>query len=312
MEKISENGAYKELPMEFYHGDCCVGPSVSSTVLRAVEQKSERHGWLKSPLNPDRGKDGKTTTPLRIGSAVHSLAFDKDGLDPRWFVKSPFDEFRTNEAKRWRDLQINAGKTILKQSEFDLIRDITDALLEEPVIQQGLFDERGEIETSLIYQDEETGLWLKSRPDVVPVNPIITDLKVVADASRRAVEYSIMDNGYHMQLGLAAEIMERLLGNKIEEFWLILVEKEPPHPVTFAEISMDLIAWGRVLNRSAIRRFAQCVKKGVDKTNFPKDLREKEMAIDTPAWYHASLTRRQESGELPSVMEACGPFSFGE
>ena len=305
MEKISENGAYKSLPMSVYHGDCCVGPSVSSTPLRAIETGSMRHGWLASHLNPN--KDVDQASPYRIGSAVHSLCFEGE-LSKDWYAFSPFDSFRTNDAKAWRNRMVNGGKYVMTEKDRDLIYAIRDALVEEPAIQH-VFDKDGEIETSLISLDAETGLWKKARPDVVPVNPILTDLKVVSDASRRAVEFSVLDYNYHMQLGLAAEVMEDVLGIKTEEYWLILVEKEPPHCVAFAEIDPDLIAWGRVLNRAAMRRFADCLSKGRDKKFFSKDLRDKEMLIKTPDWYHAKLTRRQEAGELPSVMEACGPFA---
>lgn len=301
LQKISAPGAYKDLPMSFYHGDCCIGPSVSSTVLRAVEQRSLRHGWLASHLNPDKAESSKDH--FRLGTALHSIAFECE-LSKKHFAISEFDEFRTNEAKRWRDAQINAGRTVLKKKDLKLVRDMCDALLEEPAIQQGLFDEKGEVETSVIHRDEETGLWLKARPDVVPINPILVDLKTTADASRRSVEYAVFDHGYHQQLALAAEVIEKVVGTKIEECWLVMIEKEPPHTVVFAEIDVDLIAWGRVQNRGAMRRFAECLAKGRESHHFPSNYRDGELTIRTPAWYHEQLVKRQETNELPTHFDA--------
>lgn len=301
LQKISAPSAYKDLPMSFYHGDCCIGPSVSSTVLRAVEQRSLRHGWLASHLNPDKAESSKDH--FRLGTALHSIAFEGE-LSKKHFAISEFDEFRTNEAKRWRDAQINAGRTVLKKKDLKLVRDMCDALLEEPAIQQGLFDEKGEVETSVIHRDEETGLWLKVRPDVVPVNPVLVDLKSTADASRRAVERSVIDYGYHMQLALAAEVIEKVVDTPIEECWLVMIEHEAPHTVVFAEIDMDLISWGRVLNRGAMRRFAECLAKGREAKHFPRNYRDGELTIRTPTWYHEQLAKRQEADELPTHFDA--------
>lgn len=301
LQKISVSGAYKDLPMSFYHGDCCVEESVSSTVLRAVEQRSLRHGWLASHLNPDREESPKDA--FRLGTALHSLAFEGE-LSKKHFAVSPYEEFRSNEAKGWRDRAINAGKTVLKQKEETLIKNMCEALLEEPAIQQGLFDEKGEVETSVIHRDEETGLWLKVRPDVVPINPVLVDLKTTADASRRSVEHAVLDHGYHQQLALAAEVIHKVVGTPIEEAWLVLIEKDPPHTVVFAEIDMDLLAWGRVLNRGAMRRFAECLAKGREAKNFPKSYRDGELTIRAPQWYSDQLIKRQESGDLPSFFEA--------
>lgn len=300
MEKITKSGVYKDLPMAIYHGDCCDSASVSSSVLRAVEEFSLRHGWLQSHLNPDRQQAPRDA--FRIGTALHSLAFE-GGLSNKYFAVSPYHEFRTNEAKAWRDQQINAGRTVLKEAEVLELEAMRDALLEEPAIRAGLFDERGEVETSVFHKDEETGLYLKARPDVVPVNPILVDLKTTADASRRAVERAVIDNGYHQQLALAAEVIEKVVGIEIQEAWLVFIEKTPPYTVVFAEIEEDLLAWGRVLNRGALRAFAKCLEKGPQMHNFPKGYRDGELVVRAPSWYSEALAKRQESGDLPSFFD---------
>ena len=305
MKKITESGAYKDLTMAQYHGDCTDGVSVSSTQLRLVEQKSLRHAWLASHLNKDR--EDSAADHFRIGTALHTLAFE-GSLSERYFAISPYDDFRTAEAKNWKSKQINAGKSVLKKDEVKRVQAMLESLLEEPVIEAGLFDERGEVETSVFHKDEETGLFLKVRPDVVPVNSILVDLKSTTDASERAIQFATIDYGYHMQLGLAAEVIEKVIGTPIDMVAMVFIEKEPPHTVSIAEIDLDFIAWGRVLNRAAMRRFADCLAKGPEKENFPKHYGAGEFKIKAPDWYTAQLTRRQDRGELPTVFEACGPL----
>ena len=299
LKKISESGAYKDLPMPFYHGDCCDGPSVSSTTLRTVEEHSLRKAWMASHLNKDPKK--KPSDAFRIGAALHSLAFE-GGLSEKWFAVSPHDKFLTGEAKAWRDRQINAGKTILKKEELPPLKEMMEALVEDPDVRV-LFDERGELETSVFHRDEETGLWLKVRPDVVPVNTILTDLKSTADVSPHAVTRAVTDYHYHMQLALAGEVIEKVIGVAIETYALVLIEKDPPYSVAVAEIDPDAIAWGKVLNRAAMRRYAECLAKGPEAKNFPRNRTTGIMTIRLPDWKVAQLTRRQEAGDLPSFYD---------
>ena len=51
--KISEPGVYS-LPIEIYHGQPTVGPSISSSGLRTIWAQSPAHYYVDSPLNPKR------------------------------------------------------------------------------------------------------------------------------------------------------------------------------------------------------------------------------------------------------------------
>ena len=52
-EKVTEPGIY-DMPINWYHDDCCDGPSVSSSGLRTIELESPEHYWAHHPANPDR------------------------------------------------------------------------------------------------------------------------------------------------------------------------------------------------------------------------------------------------------------------
>lgn len=299
MNKIETSGAYRDLTMAEYHGACTVGVSVSSTTLRQAELFSMRHAWLASHLNPDRDDAG--AAHFRLGTALHSLAFEGE-LSPMHFAISPYKTFQTNEAKAWRDRRANEGKTILKPDDVKKVRMMLDELVKEPIIKSGLFDERGELETSVIHKDEETGLFVKVRPDVIATNTIMVDLKSCQDARVRAVRRSIDDYAYHMQLALVDEVLGKVLGLKFDAWAFVFIEKELPFCVTVAEVSADYIAWGKVQNRRALRRFADCVSKGVDKEHFPK-YEHGEIVVGPPPWLVERLTKEQEQNMLPQFAE---------
>lgn len=306
MDKIADSGVYRTLPMRQYHSDCCIGPSVSSTVLRAAESHSLRHAWAASHLNADRQFD--PSKHFRIGSALHALCFEGK-LDRMDFVRSPYTEFRTKEAREWRDRRLAEGKYIIRQEDYGYevgagtIQKMLDSLLEHPLIRTGLFDERGELECSIILKDAETGMFLKSRPDCIPCNSILCDLKTTRDARRRSVERSIIEYGYAQQMAVATECMEKVLGAKIDSWVLVFVESAPPYCVNICELDQDFIGWAKLQNRRALRRFADCLSKGREMKHFPPY--EGEFVMSAPSWMTERLTKEQSSGLLPTFAE-CG------
>jgi hypothetical protein len=64
-----------------------------------------------------------------IGTMAHALVL---GGEPEWVV-SPYSDFRTKEAKEWKAEQT---KIIIKESEFDLICSIADAIKKHPLAQK--------------------------------------------------------------------------------------------------------------------------------------------------------------------------------
>lgn len=260
-EKISKPGVY-DMPIESYHGNCCVGLSISSSGLRTIESKSPAHYWDESYLNPKhvRGADSEAFT---IGRAAHMLLLGETGFQDRFAIKpAEFKDFRSNAAKEWRDAQIAAGRSVLTHGDLETIRGMANALAAHPLIQSGLLN--GEVERSLIWQDKETGVWLKSRPDALPVNAdLITDLKTTKKADAASVRRSIAEYGYYMQLALVGMGMEAVLGRRPsdEDYVLVFVETSRPYCVNVTPIDPQAIYYGRLQVRRALRTFADCIER---------------------------------------------------
>jgi hypothetical protein len=85
MAKISKAGVYT-LSMADYHGQPTVGPSVSSSGLRAIFTKSPKHFWAKSSLNP-KAKVQKDTESFVLGRAAHHLLLGEDDFSSLFIVR---------------------------------------------------------------------------------------------------------------------------------------------------------------------------------------------------------------------------------
>lgn len=286
---ITEPGIYTDIPMADYHGQLTIGPSISSSGLRTIEAQSPAHYFAQSYLNPAAEK--VDTQALRVGKAAHSLLLGDEVFEGH-FIISPYDDFRTTDARQWRDDAAESGLVVLKQAEYDSILAMREALLREPLIRDGFLD--GEAERSIVWRDEETGVWLKARPDVLPKAGWVVDYKTAKDAHPRAVERDIWKHGYHMQLALVAEGMAALGYEPAREFALVFQEKTAPYAVTIQRVPAEAVWCGVKQNRSAIRTFAQCLSEGVwPAYGEPADIKTPQFIIDkchginTPDWLKA-------------------------
>ena len=82
---------------------------------------------------------------------------------------------------------------------------------EEPLIKAGILN--GLVEHTMVYQDKETGVWIKVRPDCVPTDGAdISDLKTIADITDDGIEKAIGDTGLNMQGAMVGEACREVLG----------------------------------------------------------------------------------------------------
>lgn len=295
--KITEPGIYRDVPMEFYHSDCCDGPSISSSGLRKITSESPLHYWFDSPYNPNRPAQ-EQKQHFNLGSAVHTLLLGETGFRDKFVVRPTFwSDWRTKEARAWRDEMVSAGKTVITDSDVDAIRHMAVSMQREPLVHRdGLFS--GAPELSLFWKDAETGIWLKSRPDNLHLPAdAVADLKTTTNASAESCARSIADFGYHQQLALAAEGIHALTGHVVpnDGFILVFIETKAPYAVNLKPIDANAIYIGMAQNRHAIRVAAECFKTG-EWPGYPDNMQTAYL----PGWFEKSALAQIERGELPT------------
>lgn len=295
---ISQDGIYTGLPIERYHGNICVGPSVSSSGLRTMENDSPAHYWLTSPFNPKYKKDDEKkviqsgSDAFSLGHAAHTLLLGESHFKKKYIIRpSEWKSWQTGVSQRWRVKQRRAGLTVLVPNDIDLIAGMAESLAKHPYAVDLL---RGGIERSIIHRDPLTGVWLKSRPDSIPSDSTINaDLKTTVCSHPDKVDRDIIKYLYHMQAALGGMCMREILEEEPSEFVFIFVEKKPPHCVTVTQLSDKLLQYGYRLCRTQINRFADCIKSG----EWP-GYTDRPRTTFIPDWYDKQLDARSERGEL--------------
>lgn len=110
---ITAPGIY-DITHEEYHNDPCPMPSVSRSWIVDALTQSPKHAARKHP-RIGRAREEDSTAVASVGVVAHALLLGKGEERVRI---SPFAEFRTNEAKAWRDEQLKEGYTIVKEKDY--------------------------------------------------------------------------------------------------------------------------------------------------------------------------------------------------
>ncbi|MDB5584844.1 MAG: hypothetical protein JWR80_10020 [Bradyrhizobium sp.] len=259
---ITEPGIYSGVPMDVYHGaNLCDGPSVSSSGLRALSNKSPAHYWCESPYNPDR-IEREETSSLTMGRAAHHLLLGEDDFNTLYIVRpDKWDSWRTNDAKAWKAAQEAEGRTVLLSTQLDVIRGMARSLAAHPLIDAGILN--GAIEQTIVWRCKDTGVWLKARPDAIPNDAgDFADLKTTTSVQTADLARTIAEYGYHQQAALIAAGWHAIAKKDIESFSFVFIESKPPYCTRIVTLKDDDLARGERQNFVAIKTFAACMASG--------------------------------------------------
>ena len=220
--------------------------------------------WAENPKREPRN----VTRQMILGAAAHHLLLGEDNFKLR-FVQQPthyrdkvtaVEKIWHNGAtpcKEWNNRQAKAGKVPVTLTELGSIVAMSRSLALEPLVNAGLL--RGHVEMSGFCKDEETGLWLKVRPDVIPTGSgDFVDLKTAAEVTSIALQSAIRSRAYHQQGALVWEVSEAL-EYPFESFVLMFIETAAPFCARAVPLPDEDLGRGRLQNRAMLRRIANCI-----------------------------------------------------
>lgn len=316
-EQVTEPGAYS-MSMELYHSqEVCPGPSVSSTDLRRA-YTSLHAFWKGWKGNPNRYPDKAVMSDsLILGRAAHCLILGDEVFDEH-FCYVPADAPKrptkaqiaahardgvwsdaAKEGAAWWALfdAKSEGKLEVTEAQIQKIQYMSENLAANPLCVELLKSDM--IEVSMMWQDESTGLWIKSRPDCMPSNGYdFGDLKTFAPKGKNLIlsaQRSVTDFDYPMQMALAAMGAERLFGQSANNCGLCFAMTAEPYEAIPILLDEDTLYWAKVRCQHAINRIAEAIETG----NWPGVGHE----LITYA-YPPSMTERmsdmQSNGLLPN------------
>lgn len=274
-------GAYRDVPITRYHGaEICAGPSISGSGLKVLsgdkgqrkKGQTPRHFWQGSNLNPNR-RVREDTDALRLGRAFHDALLLPEVYEtdyhvlPEGFSRAAKVKMAAEIAEA--DAAIAAGMSCLSMDECYILNAMVDAMRGDPLIAPLVSD--GEAEVTLAWQDAETGVWVRARPDLMLSDLSIgLNVKTDVDASYSGFSSSIAKYGYAQGAALELDGYQAVFGEMPRRYFYPVVEKPAKGSwqdgdyiaTALWELPDEDIERGRWLNRMALRTFADCLASG--------------------------------------------------
>jgi hypothetical protein len=273
---ITQPGAYPDISNEDYHRapNLLPGPSLSSTGAKVIRKRSPLHFWHDSPMNPARPPEVEKTH-FGIGKAAHDMLLLSDRWPEHYHVLPEGYREPSERTVNFTDDQLaaiaarEARKTILRHADHQIVGQVAAAIRRNEVATAALTS--GIPEMTLAWQDPETEVWLRARPDFLPFSVhqggrdiIVSDLKFVAPQHADPIGFgkAVEKFGYHQSAAFYADGIKAVFGRYPTHWLHIVVEKEAPWCVGLYELPGEDIERGRWLNREAIHTFANCLSTG--------------------------------------------------
>lgn len=273
-------GIYEGIPNEEYHG----GPGDSKSDLDRIH-KTPLHYWTAK----NTANDNEPTTAQFIGSAFHSCLLEPEDFAARYVVAPKFDR-RTKDGKAgWEAFQSeNAGKLLIDQDTHDQLFNMAESVHNHEAAHALLTGAEGKAELSAYWEDPETGLLLRCRPDFFRADGIVVDVKTTDDASLEEFSRSLTKWRYHVQSpfyldGLGEAIRQSGAPFRVPDtFVFLVVEKKPPYAVVCYVLDDEAMQIGRDEYRTDVNRLAAC-KALNEWPGYPTTIQ----SISVPVWYAA-------------------------
>jgi len=270
------DGIYTDISIKDYHAN---KTHYSSTQLKMAKRSLKEFEWyITGKIKPIEGSF------LDFGNAFELALLDKSSFsnevaieqDMAWIAKAMDSDAKLTKpraSKVYKDAADkfhaeNANKYIISSSgkeSYSTIEHMLESCYKDAVIQKLISNT--EYQISLFWTDEESGLRMKTRPDICKRKKnVIVNLKTTTDGSPKAFSRDLANYDYPLQacIEITGCLKTGLMEQVDSYFWLV-VEKEEPYNATVYEFSKEDISWCMDNLRYVINK----TKRAIDENLFP-------------------------------------------
>ena len=208
---------------------------------------------------------------LDLGQALHMAILEPYRFD---MTVVPF----TGKVRRGKDWEAfkaeHEGKIILKASDYQNTLDMASAVFDNPRA-RALVEAEGVCEQPVFWEDPETGLLLKCKPDKHLYGQSVTEVKSTMDASpwNRAFPAQSASLFYHVQAAMY------VVGCEAKEHHTIAVDKSSLESVVYrtTQDKLDIVT---SIMRKWLNQVAECTKAD----HWPGVDGDKVIDLTLPPW----------------------------
>jgi hypothetical protein len=255
---IATPGFHPEITPEQYFAEPCPAPALTNSGIKTLLGRCPAAFYHDHPALGGAERS-KSTAAQNRGNLVHRLALGK-GSD---YAVSPYDEFRTAEAKAWKAGTEAAGLMPVKRKDLDVAEAMASVIRERIV--EACDGEAYETEVVFAWQETmNTGtVWCRGMLDVwCPSLQLALDVKTCRDASDAAIErafadgYAGQDAWYRRGINAITKDAGRA------RFGFLFVESDEPHLFRRCNSTEGFRYAAQKQAERALAIFADCLSSG--------------------------------------------------
>lgn len=241
---------------------------LSKSVLWELNESS-LYKWRYHP------KKISPTPAMAWGSLVDCLTTTPE-LAETEIVISPFDSYRTKEAKEWKEA--NRYKTVTTSDDLEAAKQAAKMLTETHKLSADIF---AKSKGQAMVMGKILGCNIKGLIDLAPEGEdYLADLKTTGDFSQRGFEATMSKFGYHCQAGLYLALWNaQYPDDQRDRFKIIWQDREAPYEVAVTEPVQDDINAGTEQILFLLEKLVKAAKEDVWPMKF-----ESELKLTRPVW----------------------------
>ena len=207
----------------------------------------------KSPAHYECRSFDAGTRNMQIGSATHAAILEPDVFAKQYHIIEVSDR----RQKAWKDAVAHYGEAFcLLPSEARNILAMRDAVRDNARASE-LVNGQGYRELSARAKCPHTGALVRCRYDLL-ASGMAVDLKTTQSAIAEDFSRSVMTYRYHVQAALYSDVYRWITGDRLQEFWFVAVEPQPPYTVACYLLDDDALDFGRYLYQRNLRTYMAC------------------------------------------------------
>ena len=219
--------------------------------------------FMRSPANywnayhNEKRPEKVSTEAMIFGSAFHTAVLEPHLFSKQYVMRPEGIDRRTKQGKLDYEefLARSEGKIILTPEQIATLTDMQESVLNHPQANELILNAR--YEHSIFWEDENTGIELKTRPDAWHENMTV-DLKTIASADPRSFQNAMVAHGYHIQSAMMREGIRAATGKDITNHLFVCVEKTFPFLVAVYILDETTLEVGHSTIRRALSEMKSC------------------------------------------------------
>lgn len=260
---ITAPGFYPEITCEQYFAEPCPAPALTCSGIKmlapagaAPARFAHQHPAIGQPAE----KRESTVAQYR-GKLVHRLALGKG----QEYAVSPHEEWRSKEAKAWKEEAEAAGVMPVKPQQFEEASEMAAAVQRQIDIAVEGREYQTEVVIAWIEEMSQGPVWCRAMLDVwCPELLLALDVKTTGLAiTDDKVESLFANSGYAIQHCFYQRGIETLTGEHGRaRFRFLFVETEPPFLSRIARASEGYRHAAEQDVRRGLAIFSDCLSRG--------------------------------------------------